>query len=219
MRPASPAGRPVSADGIELLDRATGFLLGVLPSVRSDMLTWPTPCERWDMNALLCHVAESLDVLVETGDAARPEWTSTQGTVPVTGPATESCPVARVRGRVHAVRGAWCAAGDPQPVEIGQYSLSPRVVALTGAVEIAVHGWDLGRACGTRVRLPPDLATWLHQGAIGLISDAERRRQFGTAIPLAATAGPGERLVAFLGRQPWWLSRAAGRRDGPDQSR
>jgi uncharacterized protein (TIGR03086 family) len=71
-----------------------------------------------------------------------------------------------------------------------------------GAIEIAVHGWDISQACGTRRPIPDPLAATLLRIAPLLIPDTGRDPLFGPPVPVPPRAGPGDRLVAFLGRDP-----------------
>ena len=71
-----------------------------------------------------------------------------------------------------------------------------------GAVELAVHGWDVATACGSARRMPDGLATALLRAATSLVDDATRHPVFGPPVPVPATAPAQDRLVAFLGRTP-----------------
>jgi uncharacterized protein (TIGR03086 family) len=77
-------------------------------------------------------------------------------------------------------------------------------LALTDAV---VHGWDLAKATGQDTTIDESLATMLLAGLEQSVT--ADMRQPGGAMPVFAPAFPvdagrpaGERLVAFLGRQP-----------------
>jgi hypothetical protein len=76
------------------------------------------------------------------------------------------------------------------------------MVAVTGAIEIAVHGWDISVACGARRPVPPGLAAVLLPIAPLLISPGTRPGLFADPVRLPGPAFPGDQLVAFLGRQP-----------------
>jgi uncharacterized protein (TIGR03086 family) len=77
-----------------------------------------------------------------------------------------------------------------------------RVLAATAALEVAVHGWDISRACGQRQPIPRALAIDLLAIAPALVPRAGRRPLFAAPVAVAATAGPSDRLTAFLGRTP-----------------
>jgi hypothetical protein len=76
------------------------------------------------------------------------------------------------------------------------------MVVLTGALELSVHGWDVAVACGASRPLPVGLATVLLATAPLLVPRHARPGLFANPVLLRDPAGPGDELVAFLGRQP-----------------
>jgi hypothetical protein len=76
------------------------------------------------------------------------------------------------------------------------------MVAVTGAIEITVHGWDISVACGACRPVPPGLAAVLLPIAPLLITPGTRPGLFADPVRLPGPASPGDQLVAFLGRQP-----------------
>ena len=67
------------------------------------------------------------------------------------------------------------------------------LVALTGALEVAVHGWDVARACGVDRPLPDELARALLAAAPSLISAeaalCPRRARCGRGVSQQPAAG------------------------------
>jgi hypothetical protein len=79
------------------------------------------------------------------------------------------------------------------------------MVAVTGAIEITVHGWDIPVACGARrpvPPVPPGLAAILLPIAPLLITPGTRPDLFADPVRLPGPASAGDQLAAFLGRQP-----------------
>jgi uncharacterized protein (TIGR03086 family) len=95
----------------------------------------------------------------------------------------------------------WAAAHAGGNVSVGGRQLTPRVLTSTGALEIAVHGWDVSVACGAERPLPASLALELLQLAPRLVAPMDRPSRFGQPLPVAPSAPPGVRLLAFLGRR------------------
>jgi uncharacterized protein (TIGR03086 family) len=112
-------------------------------------------------------------------------------------------PVARLRRRATGLLGS-CAAVGPLDclVTIGDRELTASMVALTGSIEIAVHGWDISVTCGAGRPLPPNLAAALATVAPRLITPETRPGLFADPIRLPGPSGPGDELLAFLGRRP-----------------
>lgn len=148
---------------------------------------------------LLDHLGDSIGVLHEA--------IATAGVSP--GPTSRDDrrpgrdPVARLRGRAARLLGACAAAGPAERrVAIGDRELTATMVALTAAIEIAVHGWDIWVACGACRPVPPGLAAVLLPIAPLLITPASRPGLFADPVRLPGPAGHGDQLVAFCGRQP-----------------
>ena len=97
--------------------------------------------------------------------------------------------------------GAWADPRGPTAVTIGDAGLPAGILAVAGAVEVAVHGWDVGQACGADRPIPSALAAALLGPALLFVDDGDRPHRFGPAVAVRRAAGPGERLLAHLGRQ------------------
>ena len=64
--------------GVELLERAIGYTRGSLALVTPELMSAPTPCDHWDLRALLEHMDDSLTSLHEAG-AVRRVWLDVAG--------------------------------------------------------------------------------------------------------------------------------------------
>jgi uncharacterized protein (TIGR03086 family) len=183
--------------GVALLERAMGYTLGSLLFVTKEALANPTPCRDWDLRTLLHHMNDSLLTL---HDAIAVGHIGLDPAADHGDPAVD--PVAILRNRACRVVGAWANARGPDEIWVADRSLSPGIVAATGAVEVAVHGWDVGRACGYDRPVPPALAEELLELCHVIVSDADRPARFAAKVDVSALASPSDRLVAFLGRRP-----------------
>lgn len=130
--------------GLQLLASAVRYALAGAGLVTPPLLSCPTPCADWDLEVLLDHVSDSAGVLhqaITAGCAgpAPPSDDRPPGLDPVRG-------LHRQTARLLAS----CAAAGPAPrlVAIGDRELTTNMVALAGALEITVHGWDIAVACG-----------------------------------------------------------------------
>jgi uncharacterized protein (TIGR03086 family) len=183
--------------GLELLDSAVSYALAGAALGTVQILRRPTPCLGWDLATLLDHVSDSIGVLHQAitaggASAAPPGY-----------PRPEPDPVARLRGQAARLLDACAAAGPAERrVAIWDRELTASKVTVTGAIEIAVHGWDISVACGARRPIPPGLAAVLLPIAPLLITPGTRPGLFADPVWLPGTASPGDQLVAFLGRQP-----------------
>jgi hypothetical protein len=85
-------------------------------------------------------------------------------------------------------------------VTIADWPMATGLLVLTGALEIAVHGWDISQACGRREPIPDGLALDLLEVAPLLVTTADRHVLFAAPVSASAAASPSDRLAAFLGR-------------------
>jgi uncharacterized protein (TIGR03086 family) len=196
MTPAAPTAWP--ADGARLLEPSISYALGAALAVTPELLSRPTPCREWDLRMLLRHACESLAAFGEGIEA---------GHVGLDPAAEDGAlltdPARAFRDRVGQLLAAWTGPEhERQVVDIAGCPLAAGVMAATAALEVAVHGWDISRACGQRQPIPRALATGLLAIAPVLVPRTGRHPLFAAPVAVAATAGPSDLLTAFLGRSP-----------------
>jgi uncharacterized protein (TIGR03086 family) len=177
------------------LDRALAYALDVIPAVAPEHLTRPTSCQGWDLGTLLRHAVESLAALEEGFGSGRIGLAAT----PYDGPGAD--PVGTFRTAAGRLLAAWTTAGRRRFIAVAGCPQAAAVTATVGALEIAVHSWDISRACGQHRPIPAALAADLLAVAPLLVPEAGRYPLFAPALPVPPTAPPGDRLVAFLGRR------------------
>lgn len=179
--------------GVGLLERAVAYLLGSLEGLDHRQLARPTPCPRWDLRALLAHLDDAVLALHEAA------WT---GSVGLEMSSVDGDPVASVREHAGRLLGAWACPSSPGAVFVAGSPLTAGIVTGTGALEVAIHGWDLARARGADHPLPPGLAEELLDLAPLFVAPTDRPGRFAPPVTLAAGAPAADRLLAFLGRRP-----------------
>ena len=105
-------------------------------------MTLPTPCADWNLGMLLAHLSDSmadLETAIRTGnlDLERPPDHAVGD------------PVEILRDRAaQLLCAAYGYSGPEHFVAVGGLPMPAGLVACTGAVEIAVHGWDVSAARG-----------------------------------------------------------------------
>ena len=187
---------------IGLLAGAVSYMLGVCAPLGPGEMALPTPCPHWDLAMLLGHLCESmadLEAALRTGRLELDEQVSRAG----------GDPVEALRDRAAELLCAGYCYGDPERfVAVGGLPIPAGLVACTGAVEIAVHGWDVSAARARAGRagsvqetpIPAALATRMLR--LGPLLVAGREGLFGVPVEVPAQATPGDRLVGSLGRHP-----------------
>ena len=121
---------------LELLERALGYTRGALATVGADR-SGPTPCAGWSLADLLCHMDDGLDAFLEAAG----------GNVRVEVPRGPVSHLEALQGKACHLLGVWSAPA-PEYVVVGDHPVPSPLLVSAAALEIAVHGWDVGRATG-----------------------------------------------------------------------
>jgi uncharacterized protein (TIGR03086 family) len=197
----NPAGGPAGAGGgLGVLEHAVSYALTAAAAATPDLLPRPTPCRGWDLRMLLLHACESVAALTEGFDDGSIGLHPSEAD---RGMAAD--PAQILRDRAVTLLGACRFAGqEPDPcravISVGGCPLAAGVLIAAGALEIAVHGWDISQACGRREPIPHLLAVQLLHVAPLLVAVDDRDPLFAAPRSVAAGAGPSDKLTAFLGR-------------------
>jgi uncharacterized protein (TIGR03086 family) len=202
---AGEAGAACAPSGATaLLASAISYALSACVQVAPGEMTLPTPCADWDLAALLAHLAASmadLEAAIRTGHLdLDPDDSQRPGSPPAPSP-DGGDPVEVLRDQAaNLLFACYAHHGPDRFVLVGGLPLPAGIVACTGAVEIAVHGWDVSAARGRGGPIPPALATRMLRLCPLLVTG--REGLFGAPVQVPAQASPGDRLVAYLGRTP-----------------
>jgi uncharacterized protein (TIGR03086 family) len=184
--------------GTGLLEQAISYAVEAALDVTPALLPRPTPCRGWNLEMLLRHASESLAALRDG------TVTGHIGLIPAAPDRDPAADLARIfrdrAGRLLAAKST--ADGRCQAVDIGDLALPAVVMECAGAIEIAVHGWDISQACGQRRQIPDALAASLLAIVPLLIPETGRHPLFSPPVRATAQAGLGDRLAAYLGREP-----------------
>lgn len=179
------------AGAVELLERSLGYTRVVLGAARGADLSCPTPCRDWTLADLLAHMEDALDAFTEAACGAL-------GTPPR--PVAPQTPrLDRIRDKACALLGAW-SAPPPEGVDVGGHAVASDLLLSAAALEITVHGWDVATSLGLDRPLPDPLAEQLLDLARVLVQPSDRVVRFDWPRAVPDDAGPGERLLAHLGR-------------------
>ncbi len=181
-----------------LLAGAIDYALGSVDCVAPVLLAQPTPCQDWDLAALLRHANDSLAALHE-GLATGYVSLDRAGA-----PAGEQSSLAMIFRDRAARLAAAARAGGQHDIAIANRHVAGAIVTAVGAIEITVHGWDVAVACGQRHSrpIPADLARGVLEIVPLVVTGPARGSQFAAPVTLPSQASPGDRLVALLGRDP-----------------
>ncbi len=182
----------------EQLDYQRSALRGLVANVKPDQLSAPTPCTDWDVRDLVSHFVggaglfasafsgEPLDI---DPDASMPDLVGDD-------------PLGAFDGAIAAFAGAVDQPGAIDRMLTLPFGTLPGPMVLELLkFDLLVHCWDLATATGQLFDPPADAVEHGLQTAQMMISPELRGGPFGAEVPVATSATPMERLVAFTGRR------------------
>lgn len=197
----------VLAQGPRLLEHAVSYVLPIIRPLTPELLPRATPCAGWDLRMLVSHLASSLGTLSQglaAGSLDAP-------LLPASGTGADAGPAGGLAYQARRLLAACAATPADRVIAIDGHGLTACILAATGAIETAVHGWDISAACGSPEPIPPALATSLLAASALLIPPGTRRGLFADPVPPPVPAAPSQDLLAFLGRTPDRTRAPAGR--------
>src|SRR5262245_27110617 len=182
----------------EALEQAFASTRSVLANVKPDQLDATTPCESWDVRALVNHIVGGCHFFTEavnTGTTSGNDETDyTAGDM-----------VASYDDGIKQAVAAFNEPGAQEKMLTLPFGTMPGAAFMGLATTDAfVHGWDLARATGQSTDLAPELAAQLLTNARMFIQPAFRGDDgvmpFGAEKEAPANATEADKLAAFLGR-------------------
>jgi uncharacterized protein (TIGR03086 family) len=181
-------------------DRMTRLVAGV----RDEQLPDPTPCPDFDVAALVAHIDGFAQAFTA---AARKDLGELTSSAPGEPPALADGWRGDVAVHLDQLADAFGADEAWEGMtQAGGVDLPGAVAAGVALDELVVHGWDLARATGQPFDVDDAdvvrVEAMVQQFRAG--SDGEIPGLFGPAVPVAADAGPLDRLLASTGRDPAW---------------
>ncbi|NYG59612.1 uncharacterized protein (TIGR03086 family) [Nocardioides daedukensis] len=182
-----------ATDPVELLERAIGYTRGTLGTVTDDLMSRRTPCADWDLAALLAHMSDGLDAFTE----------ASRGHIDIAPAPPADTTVGELREKACTLLGAWTSPAVIS-ARLGALVLDSGLLLRVGALEIAVHGWDVGQATGVGTPIPAGLARNLLPVARQVVTDDDRPGRFGAPITITEDVEPALRLLSRLGRAGAW---------------
>ena len=185
---------------LDALALATTTFVGVLDQVGDDQLHLATPCEEWDVAALIAHVTMGSEMAIALADGASQEEALAFRDREFGG----EDPVSACRAAVDAQVVRLRAVADWDAVvhhPVGEVSAQQLLGFRIG--DLTLHAWDLATAIGADTGLPDDLALVVYDsmkpmetfiGQIGLFGE-------GPSGDVSEDADVQRRLLDLTGRR------------------
>ena len=194
------AATPSAGPAHHRLAQAIRYADGVLDAVTPQLLSERTPCHAWNLRMLLEHAGESLVALHEGVTAGRVAASPAQTPAAADGASSAATLVRAFREQATALLHASAQADGDVPVTIGGHPMPLDCLRTVGALEIAVHAWDISETCGQHLPIPDELATDLLAHALVLVPRLGRHPLFAAPAPVPPRSTSMVRLIAYLGR-------------------
>lgn len=186
------------ADIAQLHRRALEQTRTVVAGVRRDQWNATTPCDGWDVQAVLNHLVSGNFWAAELAAGATIDDVGDRldgdvlGDVPLLAYDTSATSAAAVFEAPGALEAPCAVSYGPVPGS---------VYAGHRFIDVLIHGWDLAVATGQDATLDPELvdaaSAILRREAVMVRTSG----MFGDDLPVPAQAGGQTRLLAFIGRQ------------------
>ena len=177
----------METDLLGLYARASDWTLMKVAGA-ADNLDAPTPCDEWNVRALMNHMLDTQRYFV---GAARGEKVSPPSPDPpdVIG----DDPVADFeRARAETMR----TFGAPGVIDKTGPSLG---IAFADQL---LHGWDVAKATGQDATMPQGLPDAAYEMIHGRFTDDQRKGVFGPEVDIPPDSSPEDKLLAYTGRDP-----------------
>jgi uncharacterized protein (TIGR03086 family) len=186
------------ADIARLHRRALDETRTVVAGVGREQWSRATPCDGWDVEALLNHVVSGNLWAAELGGGATIDEVGDRLDGDMLGDDALAAydASARVAAAIFEAPGALEA-----PCAVSYGPVPGSVYAGHRFIDVLVHGWDLAVATGQDTTLDPELVDAAYELLQGQADVIRASGMFGEDLPLPADAGAQTRLLAFIGRQ------------------
>src|SRR5215470_5738435 len=177
----------------EALD-ATGVIVAGIPADR-----WhaTTPCDGWDVRALVNHVVSGNLWAAELAAGRTIQDVGDRLDGDVLGPD----PVGSYAASAKAAAAAFRAPGAlDAPCAVSYGPVPGSVYAGHRFIDVFIHGWDLATATGQDTALDPDLMEACRQVIEPQLELFRAAGAFAAELPVPPDATPQTRFLAMLGR-------------------
>ncbi len=178
----------------QALDATRPLVAGVGP----DQWTAATPCDDWDVRALLNHLTSGNFWVTPLVAGQTIEQVGDR----LDGDILGDDPLAAYEASAGEAAAAFRGPGAmDSPVAVSYGPVPGSVYCGHRFIDVLIHGWDLARATGQNTTLPPDLVEACFEVVEPQRELLEGSGEFGTFQQVGAQADRQTQLLAILGRR------------------
>jgi uncharacterized protein (TIGR03086 family) len=186
------------ADIAELHAQALDQTGRVVAAIKPDQLRAGTPCDGWDVHALLNHLVAGNLWAAELGAGATIEGVGDR----LDGDVLGADPAASYAASAAAAAATFRRPGALEaPCAVSYGPVPGSVYAGHRFLDVFVHGWDLAVATGQDPCLDPGLLQACREIAEPQVAAFRAAGALGDARPVPPDATDQQRFLAMLGRQ------------------
>lgn len=179
-------------------------VLEIAGNVKPDQLGLATPCQGWDVRAVVNHLM--------FWSAFRSELAARKESAPDDDPVTEQTDftaegdwVETLEAQLGRATAAWAEPGALDgDTGLAGGSMPAPVIAMMMVGELVLHGWDLAVATGQRLDIDDATATAVLESTAAMAEQGRSYGVFGEEVPVPDTAPPLDRVLGLSGRDPSW---------------
>lgn len=191
-----------SVDGFKLLADAHDYLRTVVRGVPADAWGNPTPCSEWTVRQVFNHARlDQLALVMQITDIG-----------PLSDPfspedAVGGDPLADLGSALLTATTAWESGRQAEFVPTPMGPMPATVGTAAGALDAALHAWDIAVATGQRESAPlsDELAAGLEDIANQIVDFVRNSfGKYGPVVEVGPDASPADKLLGFSGRNPAW---------------
>jgi uncharacterized protein (TIGR03086 family) len=209
-----------STDPRTVFAHAVATAGSTIAAVRPDQLDAPTPCDQFDVRAMIGHMLVVLRRVALLGEGEDPMALPRV----VTGIADDAW-LGAWTSDAHRVQAAWTGDETLQRMMVLPWVTAPGAAMLAMYTsELTVHTWDLATATGQQPEWDDEVVAVALEASLRGLPSGDREaafaelianlpptapagfgadgRPFGNPVPVSAGAAPIDQLVAWYGRRP-----------------
>ena len=185
-------------DIAQLHRRALDETQRVVAGVAGDQMDNATPCEGWDVRALLNHLVSGNLWAAELGAGATIDQVGTRLDGDLLGDDALGAydASARLAAATFETPGVL-----ERPCAVSYGPVPGSVYAGHRFIDVFVHGWDLATATGQDATLDPELVAAAYELLLAEADLVRASGMFGDDLKVPDDAGPQIRMLAFVGRE------------------
>ncbi len=185
---------------MELFHKSISMVGDVVSKVKTDDMTKPTPCEEWDVRALLNHIINEVawvEPLLQ-GKTIEEVGTTLDGDLAAEDPGAAWHTYAEpAESAVNTIPG-------DTTVHLSYADKPARDYENEVGGDVIMHGWDLAQAIGVPYAIDETTAQAILDGIKEMIPMARQYGMVKEAIPVAEGATTEEKLLSEFGRSKNW---------------